>query len=198
MIDYEYSTAYVSGMTKIPQRTIQEYVSAFRKYFSNQAGQNKKGRRFLPGDVDKLHAIKRLRSERIPDDEIEKYLSGELKLTFKMAHQFSTKEVMDMAAHSMEIFDRAEKMLEKANEQIYDAKAMQRESKETLTQARNEITAIRNQLNRIETILHKFREWQGFVMKEEPAFDMYTNNDPREPLAQEMPREKKRGFFGLG
>lgn len=198
MTDYNHSTDYVAGMTGIPQRTIQEYISAFRKYFSDQAGQAKKGRKFLPSDVDKLFLIKRLRNERTPDDVIEKYLSDEIELPFKLAHQFSTKEVMDMAANSLEFYTAAQKILDEADEKIYDAKLMEKNARELLIQARNEMTATRNQLNNAWQEVRKFRDWQKFVMQTEPDFDMYKQDDPNEPLAQEMPREKKRGWFERG
>jgi len=190
MTDHNYPTAYVSGMTKIPIRTIQDYVTTFRKYFSEQAGQPKKGRRFLPADVEKLHVIKRLRSERIPDDEIEKYLSGEIELPFKMAHQFSTAEVMDMAAHSLEIFENAQEILEDAEERIHDAKLMEKSAQDLLKQTRLEIQAMRNQLAEANKTLGKFRDWQLFMMRLDPAFNPYTQNDPNEPMP-EIKQEKK-------
>jgi DNA-binding transcriptional MerR regulator len=193
MTDYNYPTAYVSGMTQIPIRTIQEYVSTFRKHFSQDAGKPQKGRRFLPADVDKLFAIKRLRNERIPDDEIKKYLSGEIELPFKLAHQFSTKEVMDMAAHSLEFFDRAQKILEEADEKIHDAKLMEKNAQDVLKQARNEIQAMRNQLSQANNTLGKFRDWQLFMMRLDPAFNPYTQDDPNEPMPEI--RQEKKGLF---
>lgn len=198
MTDYDYSTGYVSGMTRIPIRTIQEYVSTFRKHFSQEAGQTKKGRRFMPADVEKLHLIKRLRSEHTADDLIEKYLTGEIEPPFKMAHQFTTAEIMEMAAHSLEYYDAAQKILETAEERLHDATLTDKAAQDTLRQARNEITAMRNQLAEANRTMAKFRDWQLFMMRLDPAFNPYTQDDPNEPLAQAMPQEKKRGLFGLG
>ena len=193
MTDYNHSTAYVSGMTQIPIRTIQEYVNTFRKHFSDRAGQTKKGRRFLPADVDKLHVIKRLRNERTPDDVIEKYLSGEIELPFKLAHQFSTKEVMNMAANSLEIFGRAQKILEEADEKIYDVKQMEKSAQDVLRQARNEIQAMRNQLSEANRTMGKFRDWQLFMMRLDPAFNPYTQDDHSEPMPEI--KQEKKGLF---
>lgn len=189
MTDYDYSTSTVSGMTLIPIKTIQAYVSDFREYFSAKAGQAKKGRRFLPADVDKLQIIKRLRAERVTDDEIKKYLSGENELPFKLAHQFNDREIKDMARHSIEIFGRAEYVLEQSEKQIIEGDKTLSAAQRELTQTRQELQAFRNQLNRFEGTLEKFRQWQLFVMKAEPFFNNALPQDAAEPLP-----EKKKWF----
>ena len=196
MPEYNYPTAYVAGATKIPIRTIQDYVQAYRKHFSNQAGQAKKGRRFLPSDVNKLLIIKRLRNERFPDDEIEKYLSGELELPFKLAHEFSDEQAMDMVKNSLEIFSRVTDMLEKSDEQINDMRRLYKLATDQLEQTRRENQALKNQFNNIQDTLRKFREWQIFMMKIEPDFNMYKQDDQGEPMP-EIKQEKKSLFSKL-
>jgi DNA-binding transcriptional MerR regulator len=190
MNDYELNTSYVSGMTKIPQRTIQEYIKTFRDHFSERARQTVKGRRFLPADIDKLQLIKRLRAERVTDDEIKSYLSGEAKLPEKLAHQFKDSEIKDMAAHSLEIFGRAEYVLEQSEKQINQAHDTLSAAQRELMQTRQEIQVFRNQLNRVEGTLEKFRQWQLFVMKADPLFNPYAKDDPGEPMPE------KKGIIG--
>jgi DNA-binding transcriptional MerR regulator len=185
MNDFEFTTQYVSGMTKIPVRTIQVYVSAFREFFSEKAAQPVKGRRFLSADIDKLQTIQRLRAERIQDDEIKQILAGELP--FKLSHQFSEVEIKNMAAHSLEIFGHANKALDKVEEVLNDATRTQSEARNLLEQNRQEMQSIRNQLNRIEQTLQKFRDWQLFVMRYDPALNPYDD---------EPNTEKGKGLFG--
>ena len=194
MNEYNYSTEYVSGMTKIPARTIGDYVSAFREFFSAKAGQTVKGRRFLPADIDRLQIIQRLRAERTPDAEIKQLLAGELP--FKLAHQFSEAEVKNMAAHSLEIYEQAMTLFEKAEEKIAESRRTMREAQELQKQVRLEMQATRNQISNVRETVQKFREWQMFVMKYDPELNPYKQDDPGEPLAQEMPREKKRSWLG--
>ena len=193
---YDFTTGYVSGVTRIPVKTIQEYISKFRDHFSTTAGQTKKGRRFLPADIDKLQTIKRLRAERIPDDEIKQILAGELPL--KLAHQFREDEVKNMAAHSLEIFTQAENTIEKAEDTLAEARRMMREAQELQQQTRRENQAVRNEVQAVLREMQKFREWQLFVMKFDSTLNPYKQDDPAEPLAQQMPREKKRGLCRLG
>lgn len=192
MNDYDFNTSYVSGMTKIPPRTIQEYVSTFRDHFSPKAAQQVKGRRFLPADIDKLQLIKRLRAERATDEEIKGFLSGEVNLPEKLAHQFSDREIKDMAAHSLEIFERANNAMEKSGENLYDAKRMIVEAQKIQQQTRLEIQAFRNQINSFDRTLGKFRDWQLYMMKLDPDFNPYVQEEQAEPLP------KKKGIFGLG
>jgi DNA-binding transcriptional MerR regulator len=194
MDEHNHNTSYVEGMTNIPQRTIQEYVKTFRDHFSERARQTVKGRRFLPADIEKLQLIKRLRAERVPDDEIKAYLSGKAELPVKLAHQYKAREVQEMTAHSLELFGRAEYILERSEQNIADASNTLAAAKRELMQARQEAQALRNQLNRIEGTLAKFREWQIFVMKAEPDFNPYKQEDPNEPMP-EITAEKKPGFL---
>ena len=178
-------------MTKIPIKTIQEYVSSFREHFSDKAGQAKKGRRFLPADIDRLQTIKRLRSARIPDEEIKQILAGEIP--FKLAHQFNEDEVKNMAAHSLEIYEQAKSMLEEVNDIVAKTKTMIAGMIQLQTQVKQENQSVKNEVQVVMRELVKFRQWQLFVMKFDPELNPYKPEDPNEPIA-EMQNEKKSIF----
>lgn len=171
----DYQTRTVEGMTRIPIRTIQDYVRDFRDHFSETARQKAKGRRFTDADVDKLQTIQRLRADRVPDEEIRKVLSGEV--TLKLAHQFSETEVKNFAANALEYFENANDALRRANRLVSDARAQ-------IDQLQKEKELLRADYRALRERVDQFKQWQIFVMKEIPELN---------PQAQEQ--KKILGIF---
>jgi len=157
-----YHTRTVEGMTDIPIRTIQDYVRDFRDHFSEDARKPTKGRRFTPRDIDILQIIRRLRNERMPDEEIRKVLSGEVEL--KLAHQFDDTEVKNIAANALEYFANANDALRRANRLIENANAQ-------IEQLQKERGIIQQEYRNLREKVDRFKEWQLFVMKEIPELN---------------------------
>lgn len=162
-----YHTRTVEGMTRIPMRTIQAYVREFRDYFSESARKPSKGRRFTPADVDILQTIKRLRAERVPDEEIRKVLTGEVPL--KLAHQFDEAQIKDFAANALEYFEDASHTLAKADHLIKDARAQ-------IAELNNEKKLLQADYRALRDRVDRFKEWQIFVMKEIPELNPYDES----------------------
>ncbi len=157
-----YQTRTVEGMTRIPIRTIQDYVREFRDYFSETARQPSKGRRFTDGDIDKLQTIQRLRADRVRDEEIRKVLSGEV--TLKLAHQFNENEVKDFAARALEYFENANDTLRRAKQLVRNANAQ-------LEQLEKEKELLRSDYRVLRDRVDGFKKWQIFVMQEIPELN---------------------------
>lgn len=188
-----FNSAYVAGMTRIPQRTIREYVSAFRGHFSATAGQATKGRRFTAADIAKLQTIQRLRRERWQDDQIAQALAGEIELP-QLAHQFDPGELLKVAANGLELNSHTNALIEQAQEEQARNRDLLITAQRTLQQCRNENQALKNQLDEIKLQLKLFKEWQIYVMGREPDFNNYKPDDPKEPMP-EITAEKKPGFL---
>jgi DNA-binding transcriptional MerR regulator len=154
-------------MTRIPIRTIQDYVREFRDHFSETARQPSKGRRFTDGDIDKLQTIQRLRADRVQDEEIRKVLSGEVAL--KLAHQFNETEIKNFAANALEYFDKANDALRRANQLVKNANAQIEQLEKERELLRADYRALRDRVD-------KFKEWQIFVMKEIPEMNPYDES----------------------
>lgn len=165
-----YQTRTVEGMTNIPIRTIQDYVRDFRDHFSETARIKSKGRRFTPADVDILQTIKRLRGERVADEEIRKVLSGEVPL--KLAHQFNEAQVKDFAANAVEYFENANNALWRANQLVKEANAKIAQLEQERELLRKDYRALRDRVDR-------FKNWQVFVMKEIPELNPYLESDEK-------------------
>lgn len=189
-----FNSAYVAGMTRIPQRTIREYVSAFRGHFSATAGKATKGRRFTAADIAKLQTIQRLRRERWQDDQIAQALAGEIELP-QLAHQFDPGELLKVAANGLELNSHTNALIEQAQEEQARNRDLLIQAQRTLQQCRNENQALKNQLDEIKLQLKLFKEWQIYVMGREPDFNNYKKDDPNEPMP-EITAEKKPGLFG--
>lgn len=188
-----FNSAYVAGMTRIPQRTIREYVSAFRGHFSATAGQTTKGRRFTAADIAKLQTIQRLRRERWQDDQIAQALAGEIELP-QLAHQFDHGELLKVAANGLELNSHTNALIEQAQEEQARNRDLLIQAQRTLQQCRNENQALKNQLDEIKLQLELFKKWQIYVMQREPDFNNYKKDDPNEPMP-EIAAEKKTGFL---
>lgn len=104
-MDKTYTSGQVSGMTDIPIRTIQDYVSAFRDCFSELARQPSKSRRFNDQDIKNLFTIKRARSQRYSDDEIRQIFSGEIILP--LASEYNENDIKQMSINANERLSRA-------------------------------------------------------------------------------------------
>lgn len=162
-----YQTRTVEGMTRIPIRTIQDYVRDFRDHFSETARKPSKGRRFTAADVDILQTIQRLRSDRVQDAEIRKVLTGETPL--KLAHQFDEAQIKDFAANALEYFEDASHALAKADQLLKDARAQ-------IAELNNEKKLLQADYRALRDRVDRFKEWQIFVMKEIPELNPYDES----------------------
>lgn len=162
-----YQSRTVEGMTRIPIRTIQDYVRGFRDHFSETARKPSKGRRFTPADVDILQTIQRLRAERVQDEEIRKVLTGEIPL--KLAHQFDEVQIKDFAANALEYFEDASHTLAKADQLIKDARAQ-------IAELNNEKKLLQSDYRALRDRVDGFKKWQIFVMKEIPELNPYDES----------------------
>lgn len=157
-----YPTRTVEGMTRIPLRTIQDYIRDFRDHFSEEARKPVKGRRLTAADISKLETIKRLRADGVRKDQIEKVLSGEVEMV--LAHQFDDRDIKDMAANSLEYFERANDAIRKANQLIREANAK-------ITQLETEKERLRSDYRALRDRVDNIHSWQIFVMKEIPELN---------------------------
>lgn len=101
-----YTTGAVSGMTNIPIKTIQRYVTDFRDLFSETARQPKKGRRFTNADVKILRIIRRARSENIGDDEIRRMISD--PASFPLMQEHNPDEAIELVGNAREMLEQAQ------------------------------------------------------------------------------------------
>lgn len=181
-MDNNYSTGQVSGMTRIPIRTIQDYVKDFRENFSEAARQPSKGRRFIDADIDTILTIKRLRWERTSDDDIRKVLSGEIEI--KLAHQYKDDEIKKMAANSLEVFEAAMQTLKQ-----FDKLAA--ENQKTIDRLAQENYQLREDNKAWKSRVEKLHEWQLWVMTnfEELNPAIFESENPQEQ------DKRKKSFF---
>ncbi len=183
MMDTQYSTGQASGITAIPIRTIQAYVKDFREFFSEEASQPSKGRRFTDPDIDKLQTIKRLRAERVPDDEIRQVLTGEVPLKF--SHQYNEAELKKFAANLAENFDSVMQSLEASQKMLEETQA-------AIYAMREENRQLREDNKTWKERVHHLREWQLYMMK---TFKEFNPLEELEPITQEE-QEKPKGLLG--
>lgn len=187
MIEIQYSTGQASGITRIPIRTMQDYVKSFREFFSEEARQPSKGRRFTDPDIDKLLTIQRLRAERFPDEDIRKVLAGEVPL--KLAHQYNEAEIKKMAANALENYESAVETFETCQKMIVEVRS-------SLAQVEEENRQLHADNKAWKARVNKLHEWQLYVMKNFPELNPYDQESKPEPITQEKPKGLFGGLFG--
>lgn len=171
------NTSRVSGLTGIPIRTIQDYVRDFRDQFSEGARQRSKGRQFTDADRKTLLTIKRARSERIPDEEIRKIISGESVLP--LANEYNEQDIKKMVIQTCERFDLVMTVTENYESFLTEAKEAFAKLKEDNHRMRDEITTLK-------TTLESIRKWRVHVMTTDPGLNNIIDHELEKELGQDQ------------
>lgn len=70
MTKNQFTTGQVSGITRVPVKTMQRYISQFRQFFSPGAGRSARGRIFTNADILTIFTIRNLYGQKARHDKI--------------------------------------------------------------------------------------------------------------------------------
>lgn len=109
-----YTTSQISGLTRLPIKTIQRYIKNFPDAFSEMARKPRKGRRYTTQDADNLLTIRRMSQNHAKEYQIDLALKGALESP--ALPMVETENLLHIAEGARQAMIEAENSARRANE----------------------------------------------------------------------------------
>jgi DNA-binding transcriptional MerR regulator len=93
-----FTSGQASGFTQVGLQSLRNYVNEFPEFFSPGVKQHKQGRRWTPGDIEMVQAIRCLKHERAGTKKIRDLIAGGWRL---QDNQAWTKELISKLIESV-------------------------------------------------------------------------------------------------
>lgn len=177
-MDKTYTSGQVSGMTGIPIRTIQDYVSDFRDTFSELAQKGNKSRRFNDQDIKNLLTIKRARSQRLTDEEVRQILNGEIILP--LANEYNEDDIKQMVI--------------KANERLSKAIELEKNIQNQANNLSRMIWSIDRLVKTLNDNVSKLLDWRMYMYSLNEVYnqELQATKKVERELQREQERQEKK------
>lgn len=187
-----YKPAYVAGMLRIQERTLEQHVKLFRTFFSATAGQRARGRRFTDADIETESKILRAYNYGCNTDEVSSVLSGEFNIP--LITVFREEHIKTLAVNALENLSSANGIIQKAEVEF-------QENKQVFESMVRDMDIIRSENKTLKRIIHEMRQWQVYAMKTHKIHGpegmevLAIEQELAEEQAQVNPITKKTGIF---